>query len=791
VRFPGPVIAIFALTALMLASDPSSARAALKADVYVSGLSSPVAFVQNPASANTQYVVQQGGQIRIIINGVLQATDFLDVSSLVSLNSERGLLGLAFPPDHAATGRFYINYTNVNGDTVIARYKRSTGNPMVADPATAFALRWPDGSRFIAQPYPNHNGGTLAFGPDGYLYIGMGDGGGAGDPQGNAQNPNMLLGKMLRIDVGVSDADPVGYAVPGTNPFRTGPIIAPVTWAFGVRNPWKFSFDDPAHGGTGALVIGDVGQNLYEEIDYEPAAHGGRNYGWRNREGMHDYDQSVPPAYTPLTEPVFEYPHDPASPIRGISIIGGYVYRGVSLGLSYNGRYFFADLTGRVWSLGLTIDGLTGEATASGYLEHTSELGGSSNLGSITAFGQDANDELYVVSYSRGIVFRISPTCPVTLTPASASFDPVGGGASVGLTIPGGCSWTAASNAGFVTVTGGFSGTGSGTVSYTVASNAGAPNATTATRQATLTIADHSFTVAQAGCSFAIAPTAGTFGSAGGAGFVDVATPATCPWTATNLPAWASTTSGGSGAGSGRWTFQVAANAGGPRTQTVAIAGRSFALTELDVPTRPMPAGTRSRFDLADASGASWSSLEAVARRSYCGEIAAAPTEQSQSAPSLRAFHSDGITLAAGGAGATRACFIATADETILFKASQADGSPRGYVLSLSETTLWADWFYTGADYSGYVILRNTSTSAVNVTITWRGTDGAQLGSLSEAIPAAAVRFYDARTYATGSAMGSVEIAHDGDPQALVGSATTLSPTAGLSFDVLLRQRTP
>jgi len=771
----------------------STAGAPLRADVYVSGLDQPVAFVQNPVDPAIQYVVQRTGRIRIIINGVLQPTSFLDVSDRISTAGEGGLLGLAFPPDHATSGRFYVNYTipdNNSGsiDTVVARYRRSTSNPLVADPSSEFRFLWPGGNRFILQPFTNHKGGTLGFGPDGYLYIGMGDGGSGGDPFGNAQNPGTVLGKMLRIDVGVPDSNSTGYAVPATNPFVSGPVVAPLVWAFGLRNPWKWSFDDPARGGTGALVIGDVGQNLYEEIDYEPAAHGGRNYGWRNREGAHDYNQSAPPAYLPLTEPVLDYFHDSTLPLGGNSITGGYVYRGSALGLTYFGRYFFADYVyGRVWSLGLAING-AGEATAAGILEHTADFGGSGRIGNITSFGVDAAGELYMVSFS-GTIYKIGSTCPVTLSPASAVFDAAGHAASVAVTTPGGCSWTATSNNGFLAVTGGSSGGGNGTVSYTVASNAGAQNATTPPRQGTITIADRLFNVSQGGCSFAISPTAQAFGSAGGAGAVAVSAPAVCPWTAANLPAWASTTSGGTGTGSGQWTFQVAVNAGGPRTQTVAIAGHSFGLTQIDAPAKTLLAGTRNRFDVAGASGARWTSLEAVAGRSYCGELSPAPTEQSAATPSLRAFHADATTLLSGGPGATRACFIAAADETVLFKATQADGSARGYLLVLSETTLWADWFFTSGDYSGYIILRNTTSSTVNATITWRGTGGSAAGSLSVAIPAGAVRYYDARTYAAGITAGSVEIAHDGEPQAIVGSATTLSPTTGLSFDTVLMQR--
>jgi glucose/arabinose dehydrogenase len=398
--------------ALLLHSLSTIASAQVRADVYVSGLSLPVAFVQDPSSAATQYIVEQGGRIRVIRNGVLQSTDFLNLAAKISSGGERGLLGLAFPADYATSGRFYVNFTNPAGHTVVARFKRSGPNSLIADPATEFDFLWPGGNRFITQPFANHNGGTLVFGPDGFLYIGMGDGGSGDDPFRNAQNPTSLLGKMLRLDVSVPDSDVEGYNIPAGNPFVSGtPVgVRPEIWAFGLRNPWKFSFDDPVRGGTGALVIADVGQNTWEEIDYQPPGVGGRNYGWVNREGAHLHVNDSPPAYLPLVDPIFEYDHG-----TGDSITGGYVYRGTSLGPSMVGRYFFGDLRGRVWSLALTVDSATGEAAASELIEHTAALGGSAALGNVTSFGVDASGELYVLNYSQGRVLRLSSSAPPAL----------------------------------------------------------------------------------------------------------------------------------------------------------------------------------------------------------------------------------------------------------------------------------------------------------------------------------------------------------------------------------------
>ena len=400
----GPIVA----TLVALAAP---AWAQLQAQTYVSGLSSPLAFVQDPSDATVQYVVEQGGRIKVVKNGVLRSAVFLDLSGSIISGGEQGLLGLAFAPDYATSRRFFVNFTNPAGHTVVARFLRSTSDPPVAVPSSRLDLQWPGGLRYIVQPYSNHNGGTIAFGPDGYLYIGMGDGGSGNDPEHRAQNPAELLGKMLRIDVAVPDADSNGYKIPPDNPFLSGPNAAALDeiWAFGLRNPWKFSFDDPLRGGTGALVIGDVGQSAWEEIDYEPPHTGGRNYGWRNREGAHNNDVSKPPAYQPLINPIFEYDHT-----AGRSVTGGYVYRGAALGTAFRGRYFFADISGRVWSLGLVINPTTGEATATGLLEHTFELGGSTALGLISSFGVDAAGELYIVSLSGNIIYRIASTAAAT-----------------------------------------------------------------------------------------------------------------------------------------------------------------------------------------------------------------------------------------------------------------------------------------------------------------------------------------------------------------------------------------
>jgi glucose/arabinose dehydrogenase len=391
------------VAALLLAAHPAFAQ--LSSTTYVSSLTNPVGFVQDPSNPSLQYVIQQGGIIRVVQNGSLLPTPFVNLSTAIASGGERGLLGLAFPPNYGSSGRFYVCFTNPAGHIVVARLRRSSSNPLVWD-GSRFDFFWPGGQRFIFHPHSNHNGGNIAFGPDGYLYIGMGDGGGANDPDHLAQDPASLLGKMLRIDVSVTDGDVEGYDIPINNPFLGQPGYLPEIWSFGLRNPWRWSFDDPSLGGTGAMVIGDVGQNAREEIDYEPAGRGGRNYGWRNREGTLDTIilPFRPPAFGPLTDPIFEYGRT-----TGASVTGGVLYRGNALGANYRGRYFFADfITGRVWSIALTIAPGTGEAIASDFVEHTGELGGTASIGNIASFGVDAAGEMYLASFN-GTIIKIVP----------------------------------------------------------------------------------------------------------------------------------------------------------------------------------------------------------------------------------------------------------------------------------------------------------------------------------------------------------------------------------------------
>ncbi len=372
----------------------AGATAQLVAVPVATGFSSSLQYEPDPTRADTAYMVQQGGQIRRLVNGVNTAAYLTIPSGAMTFNGERGLLGMAFAPNFATTRHVYVNFVDQNGNTQISRFTEVGGT---LDYATRFDIL------NVAQPFTNHKGGTLNFGPDGLLYIGMGDGGSGFDPGNRAQTPSTLLGKFLRINPGGDDFpnDPnANYAIPTSNPFFGADALGArdEIWSFGWRNPFKWSFDSFGPGATGALIAGDVGQDNWEEIDYEPMGMGGRNYGWVPREGRHNTGRGSA-AYGPLTDPIFEYDHT-----QGETVIGGVVYRGSALPSFYWGRYFFADyITRRLWSIGLTI-GPGGEATADPVaLEHTNELG---PLGPIVSIDIGHTGEIYVTEHN-GRLFRI------------------------------------------------------------------------------------------------------------------------------------------------------------------------------------------------------------------------------------------------------------------------------------------------------------------------------------------------------------------------------------------------
>jgi glucose/arabinose dehydrogenase len=365
----------------------SPANGSFKLTQVTAGLQSPVFATYAPGGSDRLFIVEQVGRIRVLKSGQLLAAPFLDIQSLVVSGAERGLLSVAFHPNFASNGVFIVNYTRASsnaadvGDTVIARYRVTPTGADVANPSTGQVLLT------IDQPQPNHNGGLVMFGPDGMLFIGMGDGGGGGDvgaghaPQGNGQNLTTLLGKMLRIQVGRTGP----YTVPADNP-SLGTNTRHEIWAFGLRNPWRFSFDRA----TGDMYVGDVGQNAWEEIDVQPAAStGGENYGWPVWEGSHAYRGGSLPGDI---KPAAEYSHAGGN----CSVTGGHVYRGTRVP-SLQGFYFYGDYcSGKIWSLAR----VGGQWHATLILD-TDFL--------ISSFAEDEAGELYVVDL-RGSIYRFDPT---------------------------------------------------------------------------------------------------------------------------------------------------------------------------------------------------------------------------------------------------------------------------------------------------------------------------------------------------------------------------------------------
>ena len=354
----------------------TSSTFTLSAQQIVEGLESPV-YLTAPKNDPRLFIVEQPGRIRIVKDGALLATPFLDITARVVSGGERGLLSLAFDPAYATNGRFYVYYTGAQGDIFVDRFTVS-GNPDVANTASDPVLT------IQHRENSNHNGGLLLFGPDGMLYAGTGDGGGAGDVPNNAQNIDVLLGKILRLNVAT-----LPYTIPAGNPF-SGQPGADEIWAYGLRNPWRFAFDVPPDGTPPQLYIADVGQNAREEVDVTDASAAGRNYGWHTMEGTQCYNPSSGCNQAGLTLPVLDYDHS-----QGCSITGGFVYRGAAIP-EIRGVYFYSDY-------------------CSGFLRSFRLSGGAAadqrdwaftNIGNVTSFGVDAAGELYMLS-SSGRVYHV------------------------------------------------------------------------------------------------------------------------------------------------------------------------------------------------------------------------------------------------------------------------------------------------------------------------------------------------------------------------------------------------
>ncbi len=389
------IAATLSLTRIADDAKVASAATTITLSPFITGLNQPLAMVQPPDGSNRFFVVQRTGQIRVFNNGVLQATPFLDIAGLMtSAGGEQGLLGLAFHPNYTTNGLFFVYYTASNGDNTLARFQVSASDPNRADPNSRVELF------ALSDRFNNHNGGNISFGPDGFLYVGIGDGGSAGDPDNNAQNLGSLMGKLLRIDV--NSGNP--YGIPANNPFVGVPGARGEIWALGLRNPWRWSFDRQ----TNDLWIGDVGQGNWEEIDRQPAGVGGRNYQWSCLEGTHPFNTSRTCTQGTPTGPIIEYDHTQGD----CSVTGGYVYRGAAIP-SLVGSFVYADYcSGRIWMLQGSTSTLLLDTTLN-----------------VASFAQDRNGEVYVLDITGGVVYRMldgsaptnTPTSTPTRTPTATS----------------------------------------------------------------------------------------------------------------------------------------------------------------------------------------------------------------------------------------------------------------------------------------------------------------------------------------------------------------------------------
>lgn len=371
---------------LLLTYSIVSISQSIDIEPYASGFTNPVSIKH--AGDNRLFIVERAGVIKIVNNdGSTNPTPFIDINTLVSNSGgERGLLGLAFHPNYLTNGFFYVNYINNNGDTVISRFVTNPPDDNTANPSTEEILLT------IAQPYSNHNGGDIAFGSDGYLYIATGDGGSGGDPENRSQNLNSLLGKLLRIDVNTASGGN-NYGIPSDNPFVGTANARDEIWAYGLRNPWRFSFDRQ----TNDIWIADVGQNNIEEINMVPITTAGVNYGWRCYEGNSAYNTTGCPDVNTITFPVSQYSHSGNGAFK-CSITGGYRYRGTAQS-TLSGLYFFADYCSNEIGI-LEYNGTTWD------MSFTQQYSGNN----WTAFGEDVDGEIYVAGLSSGNIFKIVDT---------------------------------------------------------------------------------------------------------------------------------------------------------------------------------------------------------------------------------------------------------------------------------------------------------------------------------------------------------------------------------------------
>ncbi len=551
--------AIFQTRANSAAQDYQTERrqaapTAVQIQPVLSGLSNTVFVTHAHDGTNRLFVIEQVGRISVAQPGASTSTVFLDISSRVLSGGERGLLGLAFHPQYSSNGRFFVYYTRqTDGALTIAEY-HVTDDPNIADSNSEIVL--------LTIDHPtnaNHNGGMIEFGPDGYLYAGPGDGGSGNDPPNNGQNINALLGKILRIDVDHPNGA-IPYSSPPTNPFFGPTAGADEIYAYGMRNPFRFSFDR----GTGLLWVGDVGQGTREEIDLVTL---GGNYGWRVMEGMicnpaFNGGVCTPPTGSIL--PIFDYTH-----VSGrCAITGGYVYRGARSTVP-TGAYVYADYcSGEIWQLQSGVSTLLIDTPLN-----------------VTSFGEDESAEIYVVGQN-GTINRLTTTpppspCMYLMSPSSGLFPAAGTEGTFALATASDCGWIAAANVDWITL-GANSGAGTDVIPFTVQDNlTGSP------RTGIIHAGGQVFIVVQAGlaasdCAYTITPSFQSLSAAGGAGSFSLFTDERCAWEATSSDqSWITITSAPVGTGNATVSFTIGANSSGKgRKGTITVANQVFRLKQ-------------------------------------------------------------------------------------------------------------------------------------------------------------------------------------------------------------------
>jgi glucose/arabinose dehydrogenase len=534
-----------------------AALAASELQSVITGLSAPLYVTHAHDGTNRLFILEQAGRIRVAQPGASTSTVFLDIVSQVLSGGERGLLGLAFHPQYSINGRFFVYYTRQpDGALTLSEYQVSS-DPNVANANSEIVFN----GNF---PIPhstnnNHNGGCLQFGPDGFLYVGTGDGGSANDPPNNAQNINVMLGKILRLDVDTPNGAIV-YSSPSTNPFFGPTAGLDEIYAFGMRNPWRFSFDRS----TAQLLVGDVGQSAREEIDIVTS---GGNYGWRVMEGSicnpaFNGGVCTPPPGSIL--PIFDYAH-----LSGrCSITGGYSYRGLRSAVPL-GAYVYADYcTGEIWQLQSGTNTLLFDTALN-----------------ITSFGEDEAGEVYVVGQG-GSISRLAaspppPPCVYMISPTQQLFPPAAAEGSFTVTTTNDCGWVVATNVDWITL-GANSGAGTTTITFAVQDNL-----TTSPRTGLIHVGGQTFTVQQdsttpppPACTYRISPKLQNLPASGGSGSFILTTGQSCAWEATTSDPWITITSSSAGTGNATITFTAAPNSGRARKGTIRVADQIFSVKQ-------------------------------------------------------------------------------------------------------------------------------------------------------------------------------------------------------------------